>query len=696
MKMTRSRLLGFSAIVLFAFLLKAVPAFSHQKEDISHNRPWYDNKYSMFIHFGLYSQLGGVWQGEEIHYGYSEQIMAHAGIYANVYQDEASRFDPINFNADSIVALAKRAGMRSIVITSKHHDGFCMFRTSTTDFNSYDATPAHRDYIGELSEACHRGGINFGLYYSLIDWNYTGASNITTHNANFIPEIHHQLNLRQVEELVTNYGTISELWFDMGSLTYAQSRELYELVHRNQPDCMVSGRLGNGCYDFAVMSDNYYPESSLQIAWQSCASMFNETWGYRSWQKRGDVHTKAQEKLRSLIRVTTGGGNFLLNIGPMGDGSVVPFEKQVLEEIGSWLQKNGDVIYATDSSPYRQPFSWGGITRKGPQINLILSGEEPSDGVISLPLMGKIVKVSGPAKAQMRNGTLKVTLDPDAYSDEIQVIRITLDRDVTLEEEQLLDTRIASSSYYCQDYYTNHRSEISYKWNLSSKNDITRLGFSYASTDIGKEVLLNLDGTEKKFVLDGSGKESISKGNITESPRYVCQTSTGGFDASKNIAFSLDAIPDNDAQAKWVVSESAHQKLTCKPFQTIYVLENLHSDCDQEAIIEVGAGNGMELYVNGESVIKHMNPYRCTYRMEKVRVQLHKGDNQLVLRAYNRFEKSLEWHLGLSEEQCVYWSKPVLEADKSVKRHTLSVTQTGLESKHKDCELYNLQLRLKK
>src|SRR6478609_9649806 len=180
-------------------------------------KEWKDQKFSMFIHFGLYSHLGGVWDGKPVTKGLSEQIQAHAGIYSDTYAAVAKEFNPVNWNADSIALLAKAAGMRSIVITSKHHDGFCMFRTATTRFNIVDATPFKRDVIGELSEACRKHGLKFGLYFSLIDWHNPQASPISSHNSDFITPEHHQYNKNQVAELLSNYGTISELWFDMGS-----------------------------------------------------------------------------------------------------------------------------------------------------------------------------------------------------------------------------------------------------------------------------------------------------------------------------------------------------------------------------------------------------------------------------------------------------------------------------------------------
>ena len=154
---------------------------------------------------------------------------------------------------------------------------------------------------------------------------------MSPHNADFITEAHHAFSKAQLKELLTNYGKISELWFDMGANTPAQSKELYELVHQYQPDCMVSGRLGNDWYDFCVMADNDYPDKTLHAPWQSAASMFDETWGYRAWQDRGCIENKVREKTRSLINVVSRGGNYLLNIGPKGNGAVVVIGVPFLE-----------------------------------------------------------------------------------------------------------------------------------------------------------------------------------------------------------------------------------------------------------------------------------------------------------------------------------------------------------------------------
>lgn len=249
---------------------------------------WEKQKYSMFIHWGLYSQLGGVWNGEPVRQGYREQIQSHGGIFSDYYASVARQFTADKWNPDTIAQLAKKAGMKSIVFTSKHHDGFCMYDCQYTDYDIVEATPCRRDVMKELADACAREGIRFGVYFSLIDWHFPEAYPISSHNADPATPAHHAYNMKQVEEIMTRYGAISEIWFDMGAQTPQQSRELYALVKRLQPACMVSGRLGNDCGDFSVMADNECPDYKIDVPWQTAASFFNETWSYRSWQQRGD------------------------------------------------------------------------------------------------------------------------------------------------------------------------------------------------------------------------------------------------------------------------------------------------------------------------------------------------------------------------------------------------------------------------
>ncbi len=325
----------------------------------------------MFIHFGLYSEFGGVYQGKPVDNGYSEQIMANTPIPISEYAAAAKDFDPKGWDPDAIVSLAKAAGMRYIVITSKHHDGFNLFGTKQTKYNVVDGTPYHRDIIKELAEACRRGGIAFGVYYSSIDWHEPGMDHYIEGNSNELSDDHARFNAAQLHELLSSYGPISEIWFDMGKPTPAQSELFAMTVHKLQPETMVSGRVWNYQGDFTVMGDNEVPRYGIDEPWQTPASIFNDTWGYRSWQKRENPEEKIHENILKLVQVVSRGGNYILNIGPKGDGSVVPYEADVLHGIGAWLNPHSEAIYGTTASPFAD-LNFGYVTLKERNVYLFI------------------------------------------------------------------------------------------------------------------------------------------------------------------------------------------------------------------------------------------------------------------------------------------------------------------------------------
>jgi alpha-L-fucosidase len=352
---------------------------------------WQDRKFGMFIHWGLYSIPAGVWNGRRITNGYSEQIQSHAPIPKEEYEKLAARFNPVKWDPDAVARLARQAGMKFIVITAKHHDGFNMFATKQTKYNVVDATPYGKDVIEQLSMACARNGLKFGVYYSTIDWHYPDATTWTDDNDNDIPAKHADFNVRQLRELMSKYGPLSEIWFDMGNPTLAQSRRFADTVHSIQPECMVSGRVFNHQGDFSVMGDNRIPQIVLDEPWQTPASIYGETWGYREWQERGDLPGKIDEHIFKLVEVVSRGGNYLLNIGPRGDGSVVEFEAGVLRGVGAWLEKNGEAIYAARPQPFRT-LNFGYATVKPGRLYLMVRNW-PADGLLRLPgLKNKIRK----------------------------------------------------------------------------------------------------------------------------------------------------------------------------------------------------------------------------------------------------------------------------------------------------------------
>jgi alpha-L-fucosidase len=663
--------------VIFSILLALTTVFGASAQS-----SWFADKYSMFIHFGLYSHLGGVWNGEPVEQGYSEQIQSFAGIFSDWYGEEAYNFKPDAFDADEIARLAKEGGMRSIVFTSKHHDGFCMFNTKTTDYSSVKMMPCRRDFVREISDACAKHGLKFGLYFSLIDWNYPHAYPISSHNADFVTPEHHEFNKAQVRELLTKYGPVSELWFDMGSLQPSQSRELYDLVKELQPDCMVSGRLGNDVYDFAVMADNKLPESALHAPWQSAASMFPETWSYRSWQERGSVEDKVAEKLRSLIKVVSHGGNYLLNIGPASDGSVVPFEAEVIRSIGSWLSENGDAIYGAQPSPFDEEFEWGDVTVKGDDLYLLLTGEYPNEGHIELNF-GKVgcrVEVDRKMYADPTNvHVIKVELSNAAR----KVAAIAADKTLTWKNTT------PDYSYSCFDYYSNYRSTVAYNWLVVNKKPIKGIRLKYAMSDAYKAVKIQVGNKvyEETLTLDAPLE---LKGNVKVVAKQYGRMRGGTFDRQTVIE-----------GVQWEDVEDEKYQAQITPFSNHLMKVVLNAQKPCRVHLAMITGNGMELLIRdsatGEyvSMMKHLNPYRAEAFAESVVLDLEKGDNEIILRSYNRFEDNLLMYLRPHHEQLEY--EHILMFDEpadAVQGLPIRISSAYNETEHTDCKLHNLQLEL--
>lgn len=351
---------------------------------------WRSLKFGLFIHFGLYSIPGGVWNGVEVRRGYSEQIQSHGRIPRKDYARLTQQFNPEKWDPDAVALLAKEAGMRYIVLTAKHHDGFNLFDTEFSGYDVIDATPCRKDLVKGLADACARHGLKFGVYFSIIDWNFPYSPPISDHNSDPVPPELQALITGQLEELTTRYGPLCEIWFDMGAPTAEQSRIFADTVHQFQPATLVSGRVWNDAGDFLVMGDNQVPDDTYFLPWETPASIYHATWGYRSWQVREDLPGKIREKIRSLVRVTARGGNYLLNIGPRGDGSVVEFEADVLKGVGAWLKRNGEAVFSAGPAADAGHPPWGEITQAGNKLYLHVF-DLPLYGVLELPRLASRV-----------------------------------------------------------------------------------------------------------------------------------------------------------------------------------------------------------------------------------------------------------------------------------------------------------------
>lgn len=325
---------------------------------------WREARFGMFIHWGLYAIPAGVWKGRCIP-GIGEWIMYNARIPVREYEKLAERFNPIKFNAREWVRIARDAGMKYIVITAKHHDGFCMFDTRYTDYNIVKATPFRRDPLRELAEACRMEGVKLGFYYSqTLDWHHPdGMGNDWDYDIskqNFTRYFREYVE-PQVEELLTNYKPVAVLWFDITTPIPELARELRDLVRSISPETIISGRIGGrigrptipsrGLADYISMGDNQIPDRRIDDDWEVPMTL-NDTWGYKSydhnWKSPGRV-------IQILVEVVGKGGNLLLNVGPTAEGEIPKPSVDILVEVGRWLRENGESIYGAGAAPFDIP-----------------------------------------------------------------------------------------------------------------------------------------------------------------------------------------------------------------------------------------------------------------------------------------------------------------------------------------------------
>ena len=314
---------------------------------------WFrEAKYGLFIHWGLYAIPAGEWNGKRS-LGIGEWIMNRLTIPVRDYEKLASRFNPVKFNADEWVRVAKDAGMKYIVITSKHHDGFAMFKSNASAYNIVDATPFKRDVLKELADAAARQGIRLGFYYSQSqDWHEpNGAGNTWDFGPDDKKDYDQYLRSKaepQVKELLTGYGPVALIWFDTPRMmTGDRAQRFAAIVRQLQPATLIDGRLGTEG-DYRSTGDNVIPPQVSTDAWEVPATI-NHTWGYRTddtdWKSPGQITFK-------LVDIVSKGGNYLLNVGPTAEGLIPQPSQDILRTVGKWLQVNGEAVYGAGPTPF--------------------------------------------------------------------------------------------------------------------------------------------------------------------------------------------------------------------------------------------------------------------------------------------------------------------------------------------------------
>jgi alpha-L-fucosidase len=318
---------------------------------------WFrEAKFGLFIHWGLYSIPAGEWKGQRIA-GIGEWIMNRAKIPVKEYEQLAAQFNPVKFNAEDIVKLAEDAGMKYIVITSKHHDGFAMYHSKASKYNIVDATPFRRDVLKELADACARHGMRLGFYYSQAqDWHEpNGAGNTWDFGIDSLKNFDQYLRDKaepQVRELLTEYGPVCLIWFDTPRMMNKdRAQRFVDILHELQPACLIDGRLGMSG-DYRSMGDNRIPNEVVHEDWEVPATL-NDTWGYKSY----DENWKTPEDLTfKLVDIVSKGGNYLLNVGPTSEGLVPQPSQNNLRTVGRWLKVNGESIYGAAPTPFGAEF----------------------------------------------------------------------------------------------------------------------------------------------------------------------------------------------------------------------------------------------------------------------------------------------------------------------------------------------------
>lgn len=377
---------------------------------------WREARFGMFIHWGPVSL-----KGTEI--GWSRGAQVPVEEYDNLYR----RFNPAKFNADEWVKVAKDAGMKYVIFTTKHHDGFCMFDTKQTAYNVMH-TPLGRDVVKELAEACRKQQLAFGTYYSVCDWHHPdfphGSPGGRTLKPNPNLDRYEQYLRSQVKELIGNYGPLLTLWFDVAQdFDAKRGKGVVDFVRSLQPDILVNNRCANP-------GDHDTPEQRVggfnrDRPWETCMTICRQ-WAW----KPNDQMKSFKQCIQTLLHVAGGDGNLLLNVGPMPDGRIEPRQGERLKEVGRWLADYGDGVYGTRGGPLK-PGRWGASTCKGNRIYLFVMNW-PAEGPLQLPPIGQRIlaartRSGGKAVVEQAEGGITVRLGEDDRDKIATVVELTVD-----------------------------------------------------------------------------------------------------------------------------------------------------------------------------------------------------------------------------------------------------------------------------
>lgn len=485
---------------------------------------WREARFGMFIHWGLYSILAGEWQDKKG----GEWIMETARIPASEYEPLLSQFNPVKFDADDWVRMAKDAGMKYIVITSKHHEGFALWDSKVTEWDVM-STPYGRDLLQQLADACARGGIRLCFYHSIMDWKHSDYEPRRAWNdtATGTPNMDRYVDWMkaQLKELLTGYGPIGVLWFDgewENTWTHERGVDLDAYIRSLQPEIIINNRVDKGRSGMAGMTiddkfkgDFGTPEQEVPatgfpgVDWESCITM-NDNWGYARW----DQNWKSTRFLiHQLVDIVSKGGNYLLNIGPKADGTFPKESVERLAGIGQWMRRNSESIYGTQASPFKR-FGYR-VTRKPGRL-FVHVPDRPSGPLVLTGLKNAVTSAwvlddanKELLKYSLEDGYPAIYLPENLAQDSVVVVEIVGDpvvEDVPLRQAETgeiellaLDAEVKGHSARLEQpnnnigYWTNAADTVSWSVEVRTPGRFTvAVDYACASDSVGSKVAITI------------------------------------------------------------------------------------------------------------------------------------------------------------------------------------------------------------
>ena len=499
---------------------------------------WREAKFGMFVHWGVYSVVGGKYKGQDLPNS-AEWMMCRGKIPIAEYEQYAAQFNPIKFDADEFVGRAKRAGMKYIVITAKHHDGFAMFGSKHNKYNVVDKTPFGRDIMKELADSCQKQGLKFGFYYSQAqDWHHPGGfGNNWDKSLERVSSDEYVMNkaVPDVKQLLTDYGPIGIFWWDTPR---KMSKESFDALHSLtdlQKETITNDRLGDDYPgDYKTFERHIPQRAPAGKDWEVCMPI-SGSWGY----KIGDEKFKSTTKLiQNLVTITSMGGNYLLNVSPTGEGTLLPPALERLEAIGKWMDVNGQSIYQTSAGPFAD-LEWGKCTRKeanGKTTLYLHVFDWPADGKLMVPGLKNTIEqaslLDGGAilETEAVESGVTISLPKEAPDPHASVIVLNVIGEMDVEPQLPTFDKKGVLVLTADKAYINNN-EGSKDAGLRAHDDIPHVGY-WIDNEASVEWQFR---TKKPGVFEVRGEMSVQEEKtrfgvgLVDSPLMVEVKSTGGY-----------------------------------------------------------------------------------------------------------------------------------------------------------------------